>query len=145
MQDNQTMSKITLSDLNDKQRGMISADVRATLGKPAQTTAEAVAAADAKAENELQSEVAQYLRLHNIVLIRPDMRKRSPLPPGWPDVTFAYRGVPIGAECKTPTGKLRPEQDDMLKAMSANGWRVLIVRSVADLQRLFREIDAEKG
>ncbi len=61
---------------------------------------------------------------------------------GWPDFTFCYRGTPIAAECKTETGKLSFEQEEMHAKLSKDGWLVLIVRSVADLQVLFRHIDS---
>ncbi len=109
------------------------------------TTAEAVAKADDKAERELQSDIANYLALHDIAFIRPPMNRRSALPPGWPDFSFAYKGVPIGLEAKTATGKLSSDQVLMHMQLSKNGWRVLTVRSLADVQTLFREIDAEKN
>lgn len=137
------MSRISLSDLNDKQRGMIAPEVRATLGKAAITTAEAVAAAEDKAERELQGEIANYLRLHDIQFIRPDMRKRSPLPEGWPDFTFAYRGVPVALESKTPTGKLSAVQEQMHIKLKKDGWRVVVVRGLPEVQILLRFLDAQ--
>ncbi len=139
------MSRITISDLNDKQRAMIPAGVRGHLGKAAQTTAEAVAKADDKAERELQSDIANYLALHEIEFIRPPMNKRSALPSGWPDFTLAYQGVPLALEAKTPSGILSADQCSRHEALRRNGWRVFVVYGVPNVQTIFREIDAEKN
>lgn len=104
---------------------------------------EVIAKAETEAEMVIQGDIAAYLRLHEIEFIRPDMRKKSPLPPGWPDLTFAYRGVPIAMEVKTTAGKLSPDQVTMHPKLATNGWRVIVVRSVADVQVLFRSIDSE--
>lgn len=137
------MSRLTIHDFNDSQRAMIPAGVRGAIGKAAMTTADAVAQADAKAEAEIQGDIANYLNLHGIIFIRPPMNKRSTLPPGWPDFTFCYRGVAVGAEAKTAIGKLSSDQVTCREQMARNGWRVPIVRSVADVQSLLRSIDAE--
>lgn len=108
-----------------------------------QTLSEAIDKADAKAETEIQGEIVKYLHLHDIIFIRPPMNKRSMLPPGWPDLTFCYRGAAVGAEAKTAIGKLSSDQVKCHEAMRSNGWRVAVVRSVSDVQKLFREIDAE--
>lgn len=110
--------------------------------KAAPIAPEVIDAADAKAEMEIQGEIASYLRLHDVVFIRPDMRKKSPLPTGWGDFTFSYRGIPVILEVKTPAGKLSPDQVAMHLKLAANGWRVVIVRSVTDVKTLFREMDS---
>lgn len=104
---------------------------------------EVIAKSETEAEMVIQGDIAAYLRLHEIEFIRPDMRKKSPLPPGWPDLTFAYRGVPIAMEVKTTAGKLSPDQVTMHPKLATNGWRVIVVRSVSDVQALFRSIDSE--
>lgn len=94
-----------------------------------------------KAEKTIQGEIAQYLRLHEIQYIKPDMRKKSPLPKGWPDLTFAYRGVPLALEAKILGEKPREDQAEMHEKLRANGWRVETINGVADIQRIMREID----
>jgi len=116
---------------------------REPLGKAGRTMGEIYEAADKKAELDLQGEIAGYLRLHEIEYIKPDGRKKSPLPAGWPDFTFAYRGVPVGMEVKTEKGALSSDQTSRHMAMRANGWRMVIVRSIPDVQALLRAIDAE--
>ncbi len=116
---------------------------RRRLGVAGQTVAECVAIADDKAELDLQGDIAQYLRLHEIEYIKPDGRKKSPLPPGWPDFTFSYRGVSIAMEVKTATGKLSPDQVALHPKLAGqpNCWRVVVVRSLQEVQSLLREID----
>jgi hypothetical protein len=107
------------------------------------TASEAAAKAEAKAERELQSEIANYLRQHDLQFINPPMHKRSMLPKGWGDFTFVYRSVPIILEAKTCVGKLSSDQQKLHPKLRANGWRVMIARGVADVQAVFREIDAK--
>lgn len=121
------------------------AAARKPLGKAGLLPSEVQAAAEAKAELDLQGDIAGYLRLHDIEYIKPDGRKKSPLPPGWPDFTFCYRGIAIGMEVKTATGRLSGDQMTQHARMAApgNGWRMVIVRSLPEVQALLRAIDAE--
>lgn len=118
---------------------------RAKLGKAGVTMKEAVERSDKKAEAELQSDIAQYLRLLEIEFDRPPMNKRSNRPAGWPDFVLAYKGVPVGLEAKTILGKLSPDQTKRHEAMRRNGWTIVVVRSLADVQQTFRAIDQEQG
>lgn len=131
-------------EVHQRRHGFVPEPVKAAPVSP-----EVIDAADAKAEMEIQGEIAAYLRLHDIHFIRPDGRKKSPLPPGWSDFSFSYKpahwpetahGVPVALEVKTPTGKLSPDQVAMHPKLAANGWCVVIVRSVTDVQTLFRTI-----
>lgn len=94
-------------------------------------------------ERKLQSDIRNYLTLHGIEFINPPMNKRSSLPPGWCDFSLAYRGVPVAIEAKTEVGKLEPEQAALHPKLAKAGWRVIVARSVADVQALFRAIDEE--
>lgn len=95
-------------------------------------------------EKELQRDIAAYLRLHGIWFDQDAINKRRRGTKGACDFQFAYRGVPIGCEAKTDKGKLSPDQERAHEQMRANGWRIIVARSVADLQALFRAIDAEQ-
>lgn len=110
-----------------------------------QTTSEASAKAQAGEEDDLQSDIRQYLNLHRIEFITPGMRRKSALPPGWPDFTFSYRGRACAVEAKAGTNKLDPDQIKMRDRMQQpeNGWHWIEARSVADVQALFRQIDQE--
>jgi hypothetical protein len=98
----------------------------------------------ARAERELQKQIRQYLSQKEVVFICPPMFKRSELPPGWPDFTFAFCGVPIIWECKNSTGKLRESQKQIVDQLVANGWRFRIIRSVEQARNHLREIDLER-
>lgn len=115
---------------------------RKPLGKAGMTSDEARDKQIEKDEATCQGEIAQYLRLHSIQFIRPDMRKKSPLPEGWPDFTFAYKGVPLALEVKVWGEKPRATQVAMHDALKKDGWRVEVINGVPDVQRIMREIDA---
>ena len=64
------------------------------------------------------------------------MDRRSALPVGWPDFTFAYHGVPVVLEVKVERGRVRPEQEATLTGLPLppNQWRAAVVRSVAEVK-----------
>lgn len=96
-----------------------------------------------RSEKEAQREISQFLRISGIEFICPPMNKRSILPEGWPDATFARNGVPIALEVKVWGQKPRPEQNARHDAMRRNGWRVYVVSGAADVKDIFRRMDAE--
>lgn len=108
------------------------------------TREESAEKAKAGEELKLQGEIAQYLLLHDICYDKPDGRKKSKRRKGWPDFVFAYRGVPMGLECKTEDGELREDQIKVHAHLRRNGWIIVMPQSVADVQRAFREIDQQK-
>lgn len=114
---------------------------RAKLGLAGQTKSESQERYLAGQEEKLQHDIRSYLNLHGIEFINPSMRRKSALPVGWPDFSFAYRGAPIGLEAKTDAGRCTGEQLEMHAKLRANGWWILVARSLADVQELFREID----
>lgn len=128
---------------------LMSPEDRRRCGPAGLTAGEAAARAEERAETQLQEEIATYLRLREIEYIKTDPRKRSPLPGGWPDFTFAYRGVPCALEVKTPAGAKRDtdherEQRRRHDAMKRNGWLVLIVTGLDQVKHLLHSIDAEE-
>jgi hypothetical protein len=108
------------------------------------TTYELEQKVNARAERELQKHVRQYLSQKEVVFICPPMFKRSELPPGWPDFTFAFCGVPIIWECKSSAGKLRESQKQVVAQLGDNGWRFRIIRSLEQARNHLREIDLER-
>jgi hypothetical protein len=96
-------------------------------------------------EDKLQQAISQYLRVNNIEFINPAMNKRSQLPIGWPDFTFAYRGRAIAVEAKTVCGSLSMEQKTLHPKLTANGWLVVMAHSVADVQSAMRSVDSIIG
>lgn len=134
---------ISITDLTDKQRAMLDPKERRLAGRAGMTAQEAQEKYLAGQELALQSDIANYLRLHQIEYIKPDPRKKSPLPPGWPDFTFAYRERAIGIEAKSSVGKLGPDQIQQHERMRKNGWLIVVARSVADVQAALRRVDEE--
>lgn len=117
---------------------------RKPLGAAGMTAAEAVEKAKAGQEEKLQVELSQYLNLLSVEFIRPSMRKRSALPPGWPDFTFCYRGVPIVVECKTEVGRLSADQVAMRDKLQRNGWTYILALCLDDVRFVLRGISEGK-
>ena len=113
-----------------------------SIGHPAAgwTASETREKAKTRAERDLQKQVGSYLRMLGVEFINPAMNKRSPLPVGWPDFTFAYKGLPVAMECKVAGEKPRPEQNERMDAMRRNGWLVFVVHELADAQNALRAI-----
>ena len=83
-----------------------------------------------RSEKEAQKEISQLLSVKGIEFLCPPMHKRSGLPIGWPDLTFAYmpkgsvQAIPVALEVKVWGQKPRPEQSARHEAMRRNGWLV---------------------
>ena len=92
-------------------------------------------------EKEAQKEISQFLRISGIEFICPPMNRKSALPEGWPDFTFARNGVAMALEVKTNGNTARTSQKTRHDAMRANGWQVWIVSGAEDVKRIFREMD----
>lgn len=123
--------------LPERMLKLIGAKDRSKLGRAGMTADEAQQTYSDGQEDRLQKDIRQYLNLHGVEFINPSMRKRSALPPGWPDFTFSFHGVPCAVEAKAGRNKLDPDQIKMRDKMLANGWRWVEARSVADVRALF--------
>jgi hypothetical protein len=115
---------------------------RIKLGKAGLTMDEINESNEVKSERELQKHCANLLRLREIPFHVSRIDKRSTGTIGWPDFTFALEGKPVAWECKTATGKVRPEQVALHTLMRACGWRVDIIRSVKDAMESLANIGA---
>lgn len=103
------------------------------------TAQETVALAEAKTEKQLQEQIAALLRRQDVPYIRPAMFKKSTLPVGWPDFTFAYHGFPIAWECKIANNKPTKEQKELHERLERQGWEVATIRTLLQAQGfLFR-------
>jgi len=96
-----------------------------------------------EAEKKLQEQICQDLNRREIEYINPSMKRRSPLPEGWPDFTFCYNGFPVLWECKKPKGKFRDSQQLLIPKLIKNGWRFTVIRSLTDARDFLRQLDAE--
>ncbi len=60
---------------------------------------------------------------------------------GIPDITVIYRGVYVGLEVKTKTGRLTKDQKVMHERMNKNGVIVRIVKNTDDVRAALDEVD----
>lgn len=120
---------------------LMSAEDRKLIGQT--TAAESLAIAKARDERELQEQICSLLRRRDVPFIRPAMFRKSQLPPGWPDITFGYRGAPIGWECKSAIGKLSPEQLEMHAKMKACGWQISTIRTLQEAVEILQKLDSD--
>lgn len=97
-----------------------------------------------RAERELQNQVRQYLNQKGVSFICPAMFRKSELPLGWPDFTFAYQGIPVLWECESLKGELRESQERVVVQLIRNGWRFRLIRSLEQARIHLRKIDQEK-
>lgn len=99
-----------------------------------------------RAEGTLQRGIIAYLTQHRkkgtvAGVINPPMNRRSTLPSGWPDITFAYRGKPVALEVKLPGKNAEPHQIQCHERLRTDGWLVMIVHSVADVGEVLNAVD----
>lgn len=130
-------------------------EARKPLGKAAVTTAEAIAAADVKAERELHHEITNFLRLRGIVAGHNRMDRKSTTLVGWPDFVFVVRGpgtpggnwhaIPVAVEVKVGRNGLSDEQAQVMAQMTLNGWVYNTIRSLAELKTFLDALQGEKS
>lgn len=121
--------------LPDKILRHMSETDRKSLGKAGLTREDCEKKAALRNERDLHRIVAAYLTLKGIEVFRQRMDKRSRGPVGWPDFTFAAKGVPVVWELKLPGQKLSDEQELMGQNLKKNGWRHAVIRSLDDAKR----------
>jgi hypothetical protein len=73
------------------------------------------------------------------------MFRKSQLPLGWPDFTFAFCGVPILWECKSLKGELRESQEQIVGQLVRNGWRFRLIRDLGQARGHLREIELDQS
>lgn len=97
---------------------------------------------EVKNEKELQEQIRGYLEQNNTVVIRSRMDKKTGTPVGTPDLLFAVRGMAVAFEVKLPGRRTTPEQDKMMKRMSANGWSCFVVYSFDEAIEIYRKLSS---
>lgn len=123
-------------------RHMSAAD-RKPLGKAGQTMAELEAKATATAEKELTRDIRDYLGHRGVTPLIPKFGKATGILPGWPDVTFAYRGIPVLWELKIGKNKLQQVQEALIPLLVANGWHHAVIRSIQEAKAFLDRLDEE--
>jgi hypothetical protein len=99
---------------------------------------------EVKSERQLQEQICALLRNRGIVFQRSRMDRKTTGTVGWPDISFAFNGIPHAWEIKTATGKLSEEQSRCIEAMRKNGWNVQIIRSLDVALNKLRLMGAEE-
>ena len=114
---------------------------RRHLGLPTEShRQESAALSEARAEKELQRLCEQELSRRGIrAWLHLRTRAQAAACPGWPDLVFCCKGIPFAVELKTPSGRLRPEQERQLADMARDGWRVEVVRTFEQFRELFSD------
>lgn len=87
---------------------------------------------DLKDEEELQNQIAQYLRLKELPFFRQRMDKRTTGTVGWPDFSYVFQGKACFMECKMPGNDLTEEQRQVQFELVAAGAHYRIVYSLAE-------------
>lgn len=114
---------------------------RAKLGKAGRTMADIETEQAAKNEKELQCQLRSLLALRHVMAMSPRFGKSSGILPGWPDITFAYRGVPCLWEVKYGRNGLEEVQENLRPLLMSNGWRYAVIRSVDEGRAFLNLID----
>lgn len=84
-------------------------------------------------ESDLHSAISSYCRSKGWLCWHGSMVHKAMRTVGEPDFTIlADRGRVFFVECKSKTGKIRPEQQGMIEMAAMNGHSIKICRSMND-------------
>lgn len=109
------------------------------------SSAELREAAIAKDERQLQNQIANYLRLHNIWFAQSRMDRRTSNTVGTPDFLFCYEHYFVAWEVKCPWSQnLRAEQAKARDGIMAQGGDWRLITSLAEAQEHLRELDGDE-
>ena len=88
-------------------------------------------------ESKIQKEILAYLRRNKIFHIRFQAQSNIN---GVPDIICCYKGLFIGLELKQENGRATELQKKKLEAINNAGGIGRIIRSVEEVEELFKEI-----
>jgi Holliday junction resolvase len=89
-------------------------------------------------ESQIERDIVQYIRMRGFLVLRTHDSRHKPVEEGIPDL-LVYGSNPwrhTWVEVKMPKGKLSPAQAEMHAALTERGARVIVARSVADVEKL---------
>ena len=116
---------------------------RKAMGKAGELPEEIQARVDEKSHRELQNDLVALLSLRGVTPLAAPGVGKSKMKLGWPDLTFAYRGVPCVWEIKVGRDTLRTEQIQLQAELQKpeNGWRHAVIRSVQEAKMFLDAMD----
>lgn len=88
-------------------------------------------------ESKIQKEILTYLRKNKIFHLRFQAQSNIN---GIPDIICCYKGLFIGLELKQEKGRATELQKKKLDAINNAGGIGVVVRSVEEVDRLFKEV-----
>jgi len=88
-------------------------------------------------ESKIQKEILAYLRKNRVFHIRFQAQSNIN---GVPDIICCYKGLFIGLELKQENGRATELQKKKLEAINNAGGIGRIIRSVEEVEELFKEI-----
>lgn len=126
-----------LSQITDAMLKRMPAESRKVLGSRVMTSEEAQEAYVIRGEGELQKQISSLLRIRGYPFINPPMRKKSQLPPGWPDYTvFLPFGRVVLIECKVGKNNLDPDQIKVRGLLLAHLHEYYLVRTLDEVKAI---------
>lgn len=106
---------------------------RKQFGKEGWTAAECVDKQSLKLERKLHSEFNGFLRRHEFdLVIHGDPRKKSQLPPGWPDYSIFRNAKVLFIEFKVNSNRLSDVQKIVTGLLLAQGFTVRVLYTYGD-------------
>lgn len=88
-------------------------------------------------ETRIQNKISNYLRQNGILYWRIH---NNPSMTGFPDILVCYKGVFIGLEVKTETGRPTLQQEKVMNDIELYGGGIArVVRSIEDVERILDE------
>lgn len=91
-------------------------------------------------ESKIQKEILAYLRKNKIFHLRFQAQTNIN---GIPDIICCYKGLFIGLELKQENGRATELQKRKLEAINNAGGIGVIIKSLKEVEDLFKEIDNE--
>jgi len=131
--------RISMMDLNDKQKGLMSDEDRKQFGKEGMTGAEGQARFANGEENKLHKIVKSYLDIYRIYYECEPFGRRTAVKAGRPDFRLCYKGRFIGIELKTVAGVVSKEQVDTMDQIRAGGGIAAVCYSLNDVISVLRK------
>lgn len=126
-----------LSQLSDNMIRRMPPESRKALGSRVMTSEEAQEAFVIRSEGDLQKQISSLLRIRGVPFINPPMRKKSQLPPGWPDYTiFLPFGRVVMLECKVGKNDLDPDQIKVRNVLLAHLHEYYVVRTLDEAKEI---------